>query len=197
MARPPAHSAHSAVQRIEEAFWGLLSSMKYDDITIAALARHAHINHNTIYYHYRNPDDVAFSLIDKLTDSVPLEVFAQALVQENADGARSIAVLVNEHPEVHGLFARAALIGRSGSSDIIAYLRKRVEERWLGVLGIAPDYAEESLRLLLTFMTGGMLSVVSTVDDGEDVASKIVPIFGEGISQAFVSTLTRLAARSQ
>lgn len=197
MARPPAHSAHSAVQRIEEAFWGLLSSMKYDDITIAALARHANINHNTIYYHYRNLDDVAFSLIDKLTDSVPLEVFAQALTQEDMGGRHSIAILLNEHPEVHGLFARAALIGRSGSSDIVAYLRKRVEERWLGVLGIAPDNAEESLRLLLTFMTGGMLSIVSTVDDDEDVVTKIVPIFSEGISQAFVSTLTRLAARSQ
>ena len=197
MARPPAHAERSAVQRIEEAFWELLSSMKYDDITIAALARHANINHNTIYYHYRNLDDVAFSLIDKLTDSVPLEVFAQALTQGDMDGRDSIAALVDAHPQVHEMFAHAALIGRSGSSDIIAYLRKRVEERWLGVLGIAPDDAEESLRLLLTFMTGGMLSILSTVDDGDDVVSKIGPIFSEGLSQAFVSTLTRLAVHSE
>ena len=65
------------------------------------------------------------------------------------------------------------------------------------MLGIALDNAEEQLRLLLTFMTGGMLSIVSTVDDGDDVVSKLVPVFGEGISQAFVSTLTRIAARSQ
>ena len=192
MARPPAQTSTPAITRIEMAFWELLASMKYADITIATLARHAQVNHNTIYYHYRGLDDIACSLIDELADSVPLDALADAITSDDSREA-SIVALVESHPEILDLFAKAALIARSGSSEITSHLRTRIEERWLGVLGLPVEQASKSLRLLLTFMTGGMLSLLASIEGEVDILADIVPIFDHGMSRAVVSTLTTLA----
>ena len=60
MARPRKDSPEKpAIQRLEDAFWELLSERRFPEITIAALSTKANVNHNTFYYYYENLEDMA------------------------------------------------------------------------------------------------------------------------------------------
>ena len=65
MSRPKSNSSEpSAKMRIEEAFWKLLEEMPYNDISIKQLTKQANVNHKTIYYYYKNIDDIAKQLFE-------------------------------------------------------------------------------------------------------------------------------------
>ena len=61
MARPK-KSDHDeiATVKIENAFWSLLETERYSDITVLRISQEAGINRNSFYYHYRDIDDLAY-----------------------------------------------------------------------------------------------------------------------------------------
>ncbi|MEA5117938.1 MAG: TetR/AcrR family transcriptional regulator, partial [Propionicimonas sp.] len=98
-ARPPAR------ERVEAAFWELLSERPYREITIAALARRAQVNHNTFYYHFTSLADLAGQQVDRtLTPRVP-----QALVSALSSGAVDLRQL-DADPEFLAIFRRICLL---------------------------------------------------------------------------------------
>ena len=59
MARPAKGSSPGAVERLAEAFWGMLSEMPYSEIKVVSLARRAGASPNTLYYHFGCVADLA------------------------------------------------------------------------------------------------------------------------------------------
>ena len=59
MARPAKGSGPGAVERLAEAFWGMLSEMPYSEIKVVSLARRAGASPNTLYYHFGCVADLA------------------------------------------------------------------------------------------------------------------------------------------
>ena len=66
MARPKANTnERTALERIEDTFWQLLSEKNYEKITISELSKKAKVNHNLIYYYFDNIDDMAIQFFEK------------------------------------------------------------------------------------------------------------------------------------
>ena len=66
MARPRKDSPEKpAIERLEEAFWELLSERHFSEITIATLSQRAKVNHNTFYYYYDNLEGMARQCFEK------------------------------------------------------------------------------------------------------------------------------------
>jgi AcrR family transcriptional regulator len=65
MGRPRKTTDMTAPVKIENAFWQLLRTDAYSNITIQKLADAAGVNRNAVYYHYENLDDVAMLLWPK------------------------------------------------------------------------------------------------------------------------------------
>ena len=52
MARPKRDpDKKTAFERIEDAFWDILSEKPFDKITISELSKRAGVNHNLLYYY--------------------------------------------------------------------------------------------------------------------------------------------------
>ena len=61
MSRPPKTERDKmATVKIEKAFWSLLETEKYTDITVLRISQEAGINRNSFYYHYKDIDDLAY-----------------------------------------------------------------------------------------------------------------------------------------
>src|SRR5690606_40839879 len=77
MGRPRNDGGPTAPQRLEAAFFDLLSATPYQDVTISALVREAGVNRNSFYYHYTDLDDLARSA----TDNVVLSEIAHLIAK--------------------------------------------------------------------------------------------------------------------
>src|SRR5699024_9377466 len=79
MGRPRNDGGPTAPQRLEAAFFDLLSATPYQDVTISALVREAGVNRNSFYYHYTDLDDLARSATDNVVLSEIAHLIASGL----------------------------------------------------------------------------------------------------------------------
>ena len=62
MARPKkSDKEEMATAKIEKAFWRLLETERYSDITVLRVSQESGVNRNSFYYHYRDIDDLAYT----------------------------------------------------------------------------------------------------------------------------------------
>ena len=60
MARPKRDpDKKPAFERIEDAFWDILSEKPFDKITISELSKRAGVNHNLLYFYFDGIEDMA------------------------------------------------------------------------------------------------------------------------------------------
>ena len=111
MARPKRNLGEkNALERIEDAFWEMLSNGSYSKITISSLAQHSKVNHNTIYYHFENIDDMAIKLFNKNLDKdFPTRIFSSFTTNG------SISSDLSSDVEFRNRFARIQLFAQSDS----------------------------------------------------------------------------------
>ena len=61
-------------EAIESAFWGLLETSDYSDITVSAIAREARVSRKTFYAHYSSIDDLLEILAQDAVDEVAAKI---------------------------------------------------------------------------------------------------------------------------
>ena len=62
----------SAIQRMINAFWHLLSERRYRNITVTDIVRRANVNRNSFYYHFNKLDELAYRAIHDEVNRSPL-----------------------------------------------------------------------------------------------------------------------------
>ena len=62
----------SAIQRMINTFWQLLSERRYRNITVTDIVRRANVNRNSFYYHFNKLDELAYRAIHDEVNRSPL-----------------------------------------------------------------------------------------------------------------------------
>lgn len=165
MARPKTSASGSSVQkRIENAFWQLMAQRPYEKITVAEICNCAHINHNTIYYHYGSIDGMALTFLDQMLDLPQLKKQAAHINNDQS----SIKQFLSQ-PEVNQRWRRACLFAGCGSSFLINRFRMRMVQFWLQLINVEPKYLSDEEQSRIDFLFGGMISILANRDHLGDI----------------------------
>lgn len=147
MARPAKGSGPGAVERLAEAFWGMLSEMPYSEIKVVSLARRAGASPNTLYYHFGCVADLARHALEAELDA--------RLVSDLLAGAPPYPDPMRERR-----LRRVTLAARSGSAELAGMLASSLRALWLEGAGVAESDLGDAQRRDLTFIFGGIVAVL-------------------------------------
>ena len=158
MARPRRTEGRpSAYERMEHAFWEMLSEMPYHEMTGKELRARAGVSHNTFYYHFENMDDMARQMFARFaTPQVAATLF------DFARAKTPFADAVLALPDFEERFAKMRVLARSGSPVIGGLLRDAILAAWLGAFGLDEGDLTEADRMDLAYAIGGFLAVLGS-----------------------------------
>ena len=157
MARPKQDAnTPSARERIETAFWEMLSEGPYMDITVSNLSRRAGVNHNTLYYYYENIDEMAKLFFDSNLDpQIPMRILSDAARAEDPD------LNVRLSDDLIMRWKRACLFAKSDSAALQSYFKESIIACWLDAAGINEESLSTEDALCIDYIFGGITAIVS------------------------------------
>ena len=191
MARPKRDSdTPSAQEKLEAAFWQLLSEKPYESITVSELAHRAGVNHNTIYYHYESIDDMAMDFFDK---GIPEDI--AGLFDAVINRGLSMADIAGMNANVMIQWRKAYLFLKSDSRFLMQHLRKRMTDYWCQSQDIQQESLTDDQKLDLEFIFTGMSIVIKYAFDHGD-PMKVGAFMNRPLGIAALKTLKELKAGS-
>lgn len=165
MARPRKDQAGpDARTRIIDAFWKMLEEGPYDHITVRALASKAQVNHNTIYRHFDSIEDVARTAV--------AEVYSIEAAQQMLSLFARPELVDVEQLVARGLdarFGKAVLAMSSGSPMLVETIQNAIKTCWMQIAGTSWDELPGETRLELSFVLGGITSILRTFRSVDDI----------------------------
>ncbi|MGI6216617.1 MAG: TetR/AcrR family transcriptional regulator [Coriobacteriales bacterium] len=197
MARPKADSNKpSARERIETAFWDMLASVPFSQITVSAISSKAGVNHNTFYYHFSSIEDLAEKVfLDNMLPQLPLIM----LPVLSGDQSKSGGLEEGDGPDpevVSAHFRRARLYASSGSALLTGILRDSIMRLWLDTAGLEDSQLIPSERDQLAFIFGGIVSMIAEMGDEADVG-RMAEMVGSPLGKGVLASLTAIATRER
>lgn len=189
MARPRKDQAGpDARTRIIDAFWGMLADGPYERITVRGLASRARVNHNTIYRHFDSIDHVARTAIEEVYSiEAAMQVIALFAHPELLDTELLSAQGLDKR------FNKVLLAMRSDSPMLVSTIRESIKTCWMQIVGFSWDELPEGKKLELSFILGGVTSMLGTFQNVDDILSVKV-LVSSRIGNAARQTLAELSA---
>lgn len=166
MPRPRADE-QSAPEKMQEAFWLLLEQKPYTQITISDITRASGLNRSAFYYHYANIPELADDAIATIYDQPDIITFITSIIRQgdgitNIDGIRAFALASLSSPQrIIGIHRLSLIAGPHSTAGLMAQLKTRVIEIWMNALGRDPDTLVPGQRILLEFVSSGILGVLA------------------------------------
>lgn len=172
MARPRADAqGPGAVERIEAAFLDMISRMPYAEIKVLALAREANVSPNTLYYHFRDVEDVAASALAGCLDGSVVRAVVAGGEAPDVDAAR---------------LAHVAAYARSRSAELTGMLTRSLRSLWLEGAGVSEGDLDDMQDCELTFIFAGAVALLAASGGEEDpgaMAGFLSRPLGAGIAE--------------
>ncbi len=154
MARPRKDALEpSAQERIEVAFWELLSEMPLSKITIRGISQRAHVNPNTFYRHYENTYNLALCALGNTI--TPQMAKQMANVFEVSDPQLEL----DNIDEFEKRFAKLVSFARCDSLELQHALASKIMKTWLE----AYDIEETALSSEEYFDLNVLFKIVVTI----------------------------------
>lgn len=180
MARPrKSDNKISAYERIEEAFWTMLSEMPYSKITVSGLSKRAKVNHNLIYYYFENINEMAEKLFQaNISEGLPQQ-FIGALLNGNLD----THALMNSPRQMKHIM-RMRLFMRDDSAYLNGIAKRAIMTEWAASANLSLDELTEAERIDLNFIFSGIVSILGSKqfeNDPHAAAGFITRPIGQGI----------------
>ena len=192
MARPKREEQEkSAKERIEDAFFTMLSIMSFEDITIRALAAEAGVNHNLIYYYYENLQDLAREALDHTASE---ELILQVLEAIRDQTFRPEVFLLDA--ALMERVRRVRLYVRGDSAFLTGLFQNLLAEYWLRQMGRTEDSLSKEDRVDLRFILAGLCSLLSDQTLFSD-PSTILSIWDRDLGRGIYQTLARISTSPQ
>lgn len=188
MARPKRDAEEKkAFERIEDAFWQILSEKPYNKITISALSKAAGVNHNLIYYYFDNIDDMAKQLFERnmsaeLPDCIIGLVFEGNISHEEILRSEEMLKRIN----------RVRLFMRSDSAYLNGIVKERLQKGWLSAIGVEKSQLSHKNLVDLEFIFSGIVSIVGSSLFEENPES-VATIYQRTLGKAVAETLKEFA----
>ena len=140
-----------AKDRLENAFWELLSEREYNKITVTDIVRTADVNRNSFYYHFSGLPELA----DSAMPGVPGRDF-----DPDTEWRKHVTALLRDPEQRQRLDRLALLAGPHSSPELVSSLKEFGRLTMISVLGLDADSLDLKTDLMLDFTVGGMLAVL-------------------------------------
>lgn len=193
MARPrKSERDEMATVKIENAFWSLLETERYSDITVLRVTQEAGINRNSFYYHYRDIDDLAQKAFMNNANNDVSKTLISALLSAFQEGRSAPVFDMSILPHSK----RVMLCAGSDSPYLNQLVNDLLKTVWLDSLSIREELLTEDERMQICFISAGLVAVLGS----QEVKNN--PLFMSTLSQSeigktMISTMKKIASRQQ
>lgn len=149
-----------AKDRLENAFWELLSEREYNKITVTDIVRTADVNRNSFYYHFSGLPELADSAILHAVENTPMPGMPGRDFDPDTEWRKHVTALLRDPEQRQRLDRLALLAGPHSSSELVSSLKEFGRLTMISVLGLDADNLDLKTDLMLDFTVGGMLAVL-------------------------------------
>ncbi len=150
-------------ESIKAALTRLLARKPLADVTVAELAREAHVSRSTFYEHFGNPNDVYDALTAQISAEISPLMSQVACSDSFKPSGKPFCALVRDAGE------RSSVVNESRFMDAFLGQRKGFEEHDLYDLMTDAGYTDAQARALCSFQMSGCFNAArqSHATDGE------------------------------
>lgn len=149
-----------AKDRLENAFWELLSEREYNKITVTDIVRTADVNRNSFYYHFSGLPELADSAILHAVEDTPMPGVPGRDFDPDIEWRKHVTALLRDPEQRQRLDRLALLAGPHSSPELVSSLKEFGRLTMISVLGLDADSLDLKTDLMLDFTVGGMLAVL-------------------------------------
>lgn len=149
-----------AKDRLENAFWELLSEREYNKITVTDIVRTADVNRNSFYYHFSGLPELADSAILHAVEDMPMPGVPGRDFNPDTEWRKHVIALLRDPEQRQRLDRLALLAGPHSSPELVSSLKEFGRLTMISVLGLDADNLDLKTDLMLDFTVGGMLAVL-------------------------------------
>ena len=149
-----------AKERLENAFWELLSEREYRKITVTDIVRTADVNRNSFYYHFAGLPELADSAILHAVENTPIPSAPNEDFNPDTEWRKHVTALLRDPEQRQRLDRLALLAGPHSSPELVESMREFGRLTLISVLGLDADHLDLKTDLMLDFTVGGMLAVL-------------------------------------
>ena len=149
-----------AKERLENAFWELLSEREYNKITVTDIVRTADVNRNSFYYHFSGLPELADSAILHAVENTPMPGMPGRDFDPDTEWRKHVTALLRDPEQRQRLDRLALLAGPHSSPELVSLLQEFGRLTMISVLGLDADNLDLKTDLMLDFTVGGMLAVL-------------------------------------
>ena len=159
MARPKkSNTEEMATVKIENAFWKLLETEKYSEISVLRICQESGVNRNSFYYHYKDIDDLASTAFkNNAADDVSEALFSVLLSSFRGSAATSEAGV---DPAILPHSKKIMLCASSNSVFLNRLVRDLLKQIWFDTLHINADDLSLIDELQVDFIFFGLTSIL-------------------------------------
>lgn len=152
----------SAIQRMIDTFWQLLSERDYRSITVTDIVRRANVNRNSFYYHFNKLDELAYRAIhDEVSRSPLLQSGGAGNVPDLQHWRRHVGELISTDEERKRTGRLTMIVGPHTDPVLYSAFHDNEREALLLVLGLTPEDVDSRTDLMLDFIIGGILGMLN------------------------------------
>ena len=161
MPRPKKSNTNEAAAiKIENAFWDLLKTERYADITVLRVSQEAEVNRNSFYYHYRDIDNLAYQAVKhNVEHEVSGAWIAGLLAAFQGNGAwpaETADSAILPHAE------RIILCARSDSSYLKQLITDFLRKVWFDFFSIDKERLSTAEKLQTDFIFAGLIDTLGS-----------------------------------
>ena len=149
-----------AKDRLENAFWELLSEREYNKITVTDIVRTADVNRNSFYYHFSGLPELAASAILHAVEDTPMPGVPGRDFNPDTEWRKHVTARLRDPEQRQRLDRLALLAGPHSSPELVSSLKEFGRLTMISVLGLDADSLDLKTDLMLDFTVGGMLAVL-------------------------------------
>ncbi|GGE32219.1 TetR/AcrR family transcriptional regulator [Streptococcus himalayensis] len=191
MARPrKTEYANRAVVKIENAFWKLLETEKYTDITVLRIAQDSGVNRNSFYYHYKDMDDLAYQAFKNNTRNDASRMMISSILtvltlqDDEKDSDIDMSILPNSR--------RIMLCARSESTYLKQLVNDFLKEIWLDSFSINEDRLTTEEKIQLDFIFAGIVTTLGS-QEIEDNPLLMLKLVSSEIGKSMLLTMKKIS----
>ena len=193
MARPrKTDRDEMATVKIENAFWSLLETERYSDITVLRVSQEAGINRNSFYYHYRDIDDLAQKAFMNNADNEVSKTLVSALLSAFQEGKTALVFDLSILP----YSKRIMLCARSDSPYLNQLVNNLLKTVWFDSLSIKEELMSEDEMLQSRFISAGLVSVLGSQEIKNNPLA-MSTLSQTEIGKVIIATMKNIALRQQ
>ena len=173
MARPKkSNKEEMATVKIENAFWRLMETERYADITVRRITQESGVNRNSFYYHYRDIDDLAYAAFRKNVENETSEKLIHALLASFQDEGDASIIALDPAILLHS--KRVMLCAASDSTYLRRLVGNLLKEIWFNAFSVKEELLSTDEKLQVNFIFSGLVATLGSQEIRESPDRKSV-----------------------